>query len=207
MIQSQINPDPSQAAGDCFDLPRPVLRLRSHRTALQPTPTSPTSNPLKQQEIASIFHGLFGGYAVYDHIVCSRMLPLERMVHWTKQLTLVGMGCRRLAVGDGGCWKFVPRCSRRDGVVYVCVCGGGSRGLASLEWRVLPLARPHHRHRTGGTSFRSIHACCRPPVPASPMCFLRLSLLTRPTHTPVNPSLLPQSRLEPNLVLFASSFR
>ncbi|GMH45191.1 hypothetical protein BSKO_13148 [Bryopsis sp. KO-2023] len=32
----------------------------------------------------SIFAGLFGGYSFYNHFVCTRMLPLKRMVKWTK---------------------------------------------------------------------------------------------------------------------------
>lgn len=32
----------------------------------------------------SIFHGLFGGYSFYSHLVCTRMLPLRRLVRWTR---------------------------------------------------------------------------------------------------------------------------
>eukprot|EP00803_Ostreobium_quekettii_P000427 evm.model.scf_2120EXC.3 EVM.evm.TU.scf_2120EXC.3 scf_2120EXC:10457-15838(+) len=32
----------------------------------------------------SVFAGLFGGYSVYEHVVCTRMLSLKRMVRWTQ---------------------------------------------------------------------------------------------------------------------------
>lgn len=35
---------------------------------------------------ASMLHGLFGGYAFYDHVVSTRLLPLHRLVKWTKEL-------------------------------------------------------------------------------------------------------------------------
>lgn len=31
----------------------------------------------------SVFHGLFGGYAFYNHVVSTRMLPLRRLTRWT----------------------------------------------------------------------------------------------------------------------------
>jgi F-box protein 3 len=34
----------------------------------------------------SLFHGLFGGYCVYTHVVSTRMLPLRRMVMWTRRV-------------------------------------------------------------------------------------------------------------------------
>lgn len=34
----------------------------------------------------SMLHGLFGGYAFYDHVVSTRLLPLHRLVSWTKKL-------------------------------------------------------------------------------------------------------------------------
>mmetsp|Transcript_12374 Transcript_12374/g.37252 ORF Transcript_12374/g.37252 Transcript_12374/m.37252 type:complete len:473 (+) Transcript_12374:86-1504(+) len=35
---------------------------------------------------ASMLHGLLGGYVYYDHVVSTRLLPLHRLVRWTKQL-------------------------------------------------------------------------------------------------------------------------
>ncbi|PSC76399.1 F-box SKIP16 isoform A [Micractinium conductrix] len=32
----------------------------------------------------SMFHGMFGGYSFYSHLVSTRMLPLRRMLRWTR---------------------------------------------------------------------------------------------------------------------------
>lgn len=36
--------------------------------------------------VPSVFHGLFGGYQFYSHVVSTRMLPLRRMVRWTQHV-------------------------------------------------------------------------------------------------------------------------
>ncbi|MEW5320498.1 MAG: hypothetical protein WDW38_011566 [Sanguina aurantia] len=41
-----------------------------------------------EESQGSIFHGLFGGYAFYDHIVCVRMLPLSLAAIWTTKFKL-----------------------------------------------------------------------------------------------------------------------
>lgn len=33
---------------------------------------------------ASIFHGLFGGTSFYNHMCSTRMLPLRRLLRWTR---------------------------------------------------------------------------------------------------------------------------
>lgn len=37
-------------------------------------------------EDKSMFHGVFGGYCLYDHRVSTRFLPLRRMLPWTQRL-------------------------------------------------------------------------------------------------------------------------
>lgn len=39
-----------------------------------------------QSQTAGIFAGVFGGYCAYDHLVCTRLFPLSRIVEWTKKL-------------------------------------------------------------------------------------------------------------------------
>ncbi|KXZ46223.1 hypothetical protein GPECTOR_46g292 [Gonium pectorale] len=46
------------------------------------------TGPETEAELGSIFHGLFGGYSVYDHMVCTRMMPLQRAVQWTRAMEL-----------------------------------------------------------------------------------------------------------------------
>ncbi|GFR44770.1 hypothetical protein Agub_g6101 [Astrephomene gubernaculifera] len=48
-------------------------------------------------ELASIFHGLFGGYSVYAHTVVGRMMPLGRAVMWSREMELSKLGPRVLA--------------------------------------------------------------------------------------------------------------
>ncbi|KAG2435460.1 hypothetical protein HYH02_011960 [Chlamydomonas schloesseri] len=44
--------------------------------------------PESEEELGSIFHGLFGGYSVYSHLVVSRLMPLRRAAMWTQELEL-----------------------------------------------------------------------------------------------------------------------
>lgn len=70
-----------------FDLP-PALKVlyRIHDgqdLAFDERMQKRPGGPATDEELASIFHGMFGGYCVYDHVVCGRMLPLTRAIHWS----------------------------------------------------------------------------------------------------------------------------
>ena len=43
-------------------------------------------NERHPEDHSGIFAGLLGGYSAYDHLVCTRLFPLARMVAWTKRL-------------------------------------------------------------------------------------------------------------------------
>ncbi|KAG2484729.1 hypothetical protein HYH03_016476 [Edaphochlamys debaryana] len=51
-------------------------------------PQAAGGGPESETELASIFHGLFGGYSVYSHLVVTRLMPLRRAALWTRELEL-----------------------------------------------------------------------------------------------------------------------
>ncbi|KAL4458786.1 hypothetical protein ABPG75_013651 [Micractinium tetrahymenae] len=73
----------------------------------------------------SIFHGMFGGYSFYSHLVSCRMLPLRRMVKWTRtahtQLDFPRGDKRALFAASHNFNKMVY-CDAADGLVKIaCV--------------------------------------------------------------------------------------
>lgn len=70
----------------------------------------------------SVFHGLFGGYSFYSHLVSNRMLPLRRMVRWTRtahsQLGFDAGDCRVLFAASHNFNKMVY-CDGVDGSVRI----------------------------------------------------------------------------------------
>lgn len=42
-----------------------------------------------------IFKGVFGGYSAYNHVVCTRLFPLKRVIFWTKRFKRqIGLGTK-----------------------------------------------------------------------------------------------------------------
>ncbi|EFJ45155.1 hypothetical protein VOLCADRAFT_94568 [Volvox carteri f. nagariensis] len=77
----------------------------------------------------SIFSGLFGGYAVYDHRVVSRLLPLRRAVLWREELlqaaTAASRHCGGLREGMDRLLPLTASYNPSDKVVMADVVGGG----------------------------------------------------------------------------------
>lgn len=70
----------------------------------------------------SIFHGMFGGYSFYSHLVSCRMLPLRRMVKWTRtaraQLDFP-LSDRRVLFAASHNFNKMVYCDAADGLVKV----------------------------------------------------------------------------------------
>ncbi|GIL80990.1 hypothetical protein Vretimale_9314 [Volvox reticuliferus] len=74
----------------------------------------------------SIFCGLFGGYAVYDHRVVARMLPLRRAAVWrAEMLRKVSPHGRRLPDGQDRLLPIACSYNLHDKVYMADVDGGG----------------------------------------------------------------------------------
>lgn len=70
----------------------------------------------------SVFHGMFGGYAFYNHMVSTRMLPLRRLVRWTRTAhTQLGFpaGDQRVLIAASHNFGKMIYCSASDGMVRV----------------------------------------------------------------------------------------
>lgn len=70
----------------------------------------------------SVFHGLFGGYSFYNHMVSTRMLPLRRLLRWTRTAhSTLGFGPedRRVLFAASHNFNKMLYCDCRDGLVRI----------------------------------------------------------------------------------------
>mmetsp|Transcript_9201 Transcript_9201/g.16161 ORF Transcript_9201/g.16161 Transcript_9201/m.16161 type:complete len:564 (-) Transcript_9201:1093-2784(-) len=92
----------------------------------------------------SIFHGIFGGYCVYDHLCVTRMLPLERACWWTQVLKMQGKldvrrRCMVIAASFNFKKLFVVDLDNADILVnsrpeYLLACPSTGTGDGVLRW-------------------------------------------------------------------------
>jgi len=70
---------------------RLLHRVHEGQALLLDQVRSEGAHQLTPQERASIFHGLFGGYTFYEHLVNVRLLPLEKVVATTSMCREAGL--------------------------------------------------------------------------------------------------------------------
>ncbi|GLI60758.1 hypothetical protein VaNZ11_002988 [Volvox africanus] len=106
----------------------------------------PHANVGPEAMARSIFCGLFGGYAVYDHRVVARMLPLRRAALWrAEMLRKLAQPGRGLPDGQDRLLPIACSFNLYDKVLMADVVGGGL-SVARLEpgqfelWDAVPRA-------------------------------------------------------------------
>ena len=96
--------------------------------------------PRRPEDQNGIFQGVFGGYNAYDHLVCTRLLPLARMVSWSKKVREAvdhaGDHCVVFAASFN--MKKILLLDAQDGTVHILMSDG--LHLASPAFKEAPAA-------------------------------------------------------------------